>query len=323
MPKQFSEGTMIRFPLSALLDERTCYDYLLRTLHPQGLHCKNGHPLPPAQAAHDRRRAPVVEYRCRECHNVFNVFTNSEWAGTHYSCITIVLVMRGFVQGVPTLQLADELELDYETLLARRHRLQHLGLAHKPTDPLPDEVTEADEMFQNAGEKGEKHTDPTDPPRCRANNRPGAGTMANDRPPILGLVGRTTGQVRLTVCANTQQTTIQPQVEQTTATTTTLNTDESSAYHHIAETGRDHLTVCHSRHEFARDDDGDGFCEVHCNTQEGIWTGLRNFLRPFRGVHKKYLAAYVAMFEWAHNLKRVTAGFLRTLMVSDFTYLPT
>jgi len=54
---------------------------------------------------------------------------------------------------------------------------------------------------------------------------------------------------------------------------------------------------------------------------EGIWTGLRNFLRPFRGVHKKYLAAYVAMFEWAHNLKRVVAGFMRTLMVPSFTYL--
>jgi hypothetical protein len=38
---------------------------------------------------------------------------------------------------------------------------------------------------------------------------------------------------------------------------------------------------------------------------EGTWTGLRNFLRPFRGVHKKYLAAYVAMFEWAHNPKRI------------------
>jgi transposase-like protein len=85
---------------------------------------------------------------------------------------------------------------------------------------------------------------------------------------------------------------------------------------------REHVTVCYSQHECARDDGGDGFCEVHCNTMEGIWTGLRNFLRPFRGVHKKYLAAYVAMFEWAHNLKRVMAGFLRTLMAPSFTYLP-
>jgi transposase-like protein len=34
---------------------------------------------------------------------------------------------------------------------------------------------------------------------------------------------------------------------------------------------------------------------------------LRNFLRPFRGVHKKYLAQYVAVFEWAYNLKTLTA----------------
>jgi transposase-like protein len=257
------------------------------------------------------------------CGNVFNLFTDTVWSGTHYECVTIVLVMRGFAQGMPTLHLADELELDYGTLLDRRHDLQQLALDHKPTTALPDAVSEADEMFQNAGEKGEKHDDPDDPPRCRANNRPGAGTMDNDRPPVLGVVGRTTGQIRLTVSDNTQQATIQPQVEKNTVPVTVLNTDESTAYAHIAETGRGHVTVCHSHHEYARDDDGDGFCEVHCNTMEGIWTGLRNFLRPFRGVHKKYLAAYVAMFEWAHNLKRVTAGFMRTLMVPSFTYLPT
>lgn len=196
-----------------------------------------------------------------------------------------------------------------------------MSLEHHPTEPLRDEVTEADEMFQNAGEKCKKHDDPADPPRCRANNQPGAGTIDNDRPPILGVVGRTTGHIRLTVSANTQQVTIQPQVEKDTLPTTRLNTDESSAYNHIRETGRGHVTVCHSRHEYARDDDG--FCEVHCNTMEGIWTGLRNFLRLFRGVHKKYLAAYTAMFEWAHNLKRVTADFMRTLMCPNFTYLPT
>jgi hypothetical protein len=63
---------------------------------------------------------------------------------------------------------------------------------------------------------------------------------------------------------------------------------------------------------------------------EGIWTGLGNFLRPFRGVHKKYLTAYVAMFEWVHNLKGVVAGFqfhlfadmseLRTVTISGSPY---
>ncbi len=51
--------------------------------------------------------------------------------------------------------------------------------------------------------------------------------------------------------------------------------------------------------------------EVHVNTIEGLWTGLRNFLRPFRGVNKIYLQQYLAIHEWAHNLKEVTLEFLR------------
>ena len=78
--------------------------------------------------------------------------------------------------------------------------------------------------------------------------------------------------------------------------------------------GRGHATVCHAAGEWARDDDGDGVREVHDNTLEGLWTGLRNFLRPFRGVSKKYLYQYVAMFEWGYNVKRATPGFLRALL---------
>lgn len=107
---------MMRFPISDLLTEQECYDYLLRVLHPDGLTCPAGHLLPPDQAPHDCSRAPRCDYRCRVCGAVFNLFTNTVWTGTHYDCVTVVLVMRGFVQGIPTLQLADELKLDYGTL---------------------------------------------------------------------------------------------------------------------------------------------------------------------------------------------------------------
>jgi transposase len=277
----------MRFPLTELLDERESYNFLLKTLHPDGLKCKHGHPLPPDQKPHDRRRDPIFDYRCRICGNVFNIFTGTVWQGTPYDCRKIVLVMRGVAQGTPTRQLADELEVDYGTLLERRHRIQKLALEHKLETPLSDEETEGDEMFQNAGEKGTKHSDPDDPPGRRANKRPGKGTMENDRPPILGVVGRESGQIRLAGCDDTTQDTIQPEVEKKTEPTTTLYTDESNAYNRVAATGRGHATVCHSQGEWARDDDGDGIREVHCNTMEGIWTGLRNFLRPFRGVHKK------------------------------------
>jgi hypothetical protein len=72
--------------------------------------------------------------------------------------------------------------------------------------------------------------------------------------------------------------------------------------------------VCHAAGQWARDEDGDGVNEVHCNTLEGIWTGLRNFLRRFRGVNEVYLAQYVAVFLWAYNIKTVTDDFLRVLL---------
>ncbi len=203
----------MRFPLTDLLDEQESYNFLLKTFHPDGLKCRCGQPLPPDQRPHDCKREPIFKYRCRICGCVFNIFTDTVWQGTQYDCRKIVLVMRGIAQGTPTLQLADELELDYGTLLERRHRIQKLGLEHKLASALSDEETEADEMFQNAGEKGTKHSDPHDPPRRRANKQRGKGTMENDRPPVLGVVGRDSGQIRLKVCDDTTQDTIQPEVE--------------------------------------------------------------------------------------------------------------
>src|SRR3954447_468445 len=87
-----------------------------------------------------------------------------------------------------------------------------------------------------------------------------------------------------------------------------------NGYNPLGRRGRGHATVNHNWGEFARDDDGDGVREVRCNTLEGIWTGLRNFLRPFRGVNKVYLEQYVIIFEWCHNLKKVTDEFLRVLL---------
>jgi hypothetical protein len=57
----------------------------------------------------------------------------------------------------------------------------------------------------------------------------------------------------------------------------------------VAETGCVRKVVCHAAGRWARDDDGDGVREVQAKTMERLWTGLRNFLRTFRGVNKKYL----------------------------------
>ncbi len=161
------------------------------------------------------------------------------------------------------------------------------------------------------GKKGEKHRDPTDPPRRRANKQRGHGTYENDRPPIIGTVGRESDQVRLRVAKHTDGKTLKKHLAQFTRPQAVVNTDAWQGYHHIE---RQRVTVNHGDHEWARDDDGDGRREVHINTTEGMWTGVRNFLRPFRGVHKIYLADYVAMCEHSINLKRITPRFIAALV---------
>jgi transposase-like protein len=112
------------FPIQELLDEQACHDYLMGVLHPNGLSCPQGPGLPPGQAPHDRHRAPIYDYRCRECGAVYNLFSGTVFTGSHYSCSVIVLILRGIVQGVPTQTLAQELGIDRGNLLERRHQIQ-------------------------------------------------------------------------------------------------------------------------------------------------------------------------------------------------------
>lgn len=174
--------------------------------------------------------------------------------------------------------------------------------------------------FRTRGKKGVEHfdpLDPLDPPRCRANKRRGRGTFANDRPPVLGTIGRQSGQVRLRVARDTKQTTLRRQVEQFTEEGTQVYTDEYDSYNTV---DRPRSRVAHGSKEWARDDDGDGLREVHTNTTEGMWSGLRTFLRVFRGVSKHYLSGYVALHEFHVNLKHITVAFISSLVRAHLFY---
>jgi len=77
-------------------------------------------------------------------------------------------------------------------------------------------------------------------------------------------------------------------------------------------------TVRHGRpgkgqREGARGDDGDGVREVHCHGGEGAGAPLRTFWRVFRGVHKKYLADYVATYETTTDAKQVDSEIIRRM----------
>ena len=165
------------------------------------------------------------------------------------------------------------------------------------------------------GKKGVPHKKPDDPPRKRGNKVRGHGTWDTDRPPVAGLIGRESGQIRLEVLNSNAIKDLQPHIEAYSIKGSIVNTDEWGGYNRIEASGRMRVTVCHTpgKRVWAKDLDGDGVNEVHVNTIEGFWTGLRNFLRPFRGVNKVYLDQYVSMHEWASNTKTVGLTFLRAI----------
>jgi transposase-like protein len=140
------------FPIQDLMDSQVCYERLLDLLHPDGLtcpRCGGGE-----RTVHHRRKdSPVVDFCCKGCRRVFNLFTNTPWMGTHRSPSQILLILRGFTQGVPTARLARELGCSRPHLLELRHEVQARAAAASDQTPLPDGFVEADEMYQNAGEK--------------------------------------------------------------------------------------------------------------------------------------------------------------------------
>lgn len=119
--------------------------------------------------------------------------------------------------------------------------------------------------------------------------------------------------------ANVQQTTIAPLIQATILPGTQVYTDEYAIYNPLLEWGYAHKTVCHGAGEYARDDDSDGFCEVHVNTMEGFWSLLRSWLRPHRGISQEKLPVYLGFFQFVHNAKKRGKALLTALLENLLT----
>ena len=122
------------------------------------------------------------------------------------------------------------------------------------------------------------------------------------------------GDVVIRMLENVKQVTIKPIIQATVAVGTMVYTDEYSIYNSLEKWGYGHKTVCHSAGEYARDEDGDGFCEVHANTMEGFWSLLRSWLRPHRGISQEKLPLYLAFFEFIHNVRKRGRALLGNLL---------
>jgi transposase len=123
-----------------------------------------------------------------------------------------------------------------------------------------------------------------------------------------------TGAIAIRMLANVQQVTIGPLIQRTVTVGSPISTEEYDIYSRLTAWGYVHRTVCPAAGEFARDEDGNGFCEVHVNTLEGFWSLLRSWLRPHRGVSQEKLPLYLGFFELVHNARRRGKALLGALI---------
>lgn len=144
----------MEFPIIELLDHQRSVDWIIDHFHPAGLKCPGcGASTDKAGPFRTTRRSQLTTYRCRVCRTPYNLYTGTVFQQHHLTPQQVVLLMRGLCKGETTKMLAQELSLNYKTVLDLRHQLQANAEEQQPETPLPDNQTETDEMFQNAGEK--------------------------------------------------------------------------------------------------------------------------------------------------------------------------
>jgi transposase-like protein len=138
--------------------------WLQKHLHPEGQqcpHCQAGREA--ARLFRVNRGSGLPVWRCGECDGVYHLYSGTVFEGSQLKPAQAVLLLRGVVQGQSSKQIGREIGLTEKTVLKWRHRLQANAERLQPDTPLPDQTTESDEMFQNAGEKRRKTPRPRRP----------------------------------------------------------------------------------------------------------------------------------------------------------------
>ena len=301
--------------LSSLVDNAKCFELVRQHRWPEGVRCPICDSASVVRDGHDDTQPHRQRYRCKGCASRFDDLTGTPLAGHHRPLRIWVLCLYFMGLNLSNRQIAQELDLSGSDVQVMTEHLRSGLVAKTPTVTLDGEV-EIDEVYVVAGHKGNSAVVAQKAGRRRRlKGVPGRGTLEKEKPPILGLIQRG-GEVVLQMVANVQQTTIRPIIEALVARGSLIHTDEYAIYARLDAWGYSHKTVCHGRGEYARDEDGDGFCEVHVNTIEGFWSLLRSWLRPHRGISQEKLPAYLGFFQVVHNVRRRGKALLGALVAA-------
>lgn len=300
-----------------LIDDKKCYEMVRKLRWPEGVHC-------PHCGLHWVKRLGFhvnhphrQRYQCKGCEKRFDDLTDTVLSGHHQPVKVWMLCLYFMGLNLSNQQIAQELKLNKDDVHQMTTTLRE-GICQKsPAIHLSGEV-ECDEVYIVAGHKGNPEgvrRQERLPRRNRLKAKRGRGTLATEKPPIFGMIQRR-GLLVIRMLTDVQQKTIQPLIQATIQAGATIFTDEYNIYAKLEQWGFIHRTVNHSQGEFARDEDNDGFHEVHTNTMEGVWSLLRSWLRPHRGISQEKLPLYLGFFQFVHNTRKRGLALLPSLLAT-------
>ena len=133
-------------------------------------------------------------------------------------------------------------------------------------------------------------------PRVRGLKQRGRGTWDKDKPPILTIVDRKTGQTIFNVVKNLSKHLIRNKIKKHCKGLIRIFTDDYTIYSGLKshKQVKEHHTINHSLRKYAEG-------ENHVNNAENRHSLLRPFLNMFRGVSKKNLNTYIKFFQFTYN----------------------
>jgi transposase-like protein len=148
------------FPISTLMSQEESIAWLTQHFHPEGIRCPSCHAASTQARLFRTTRRGLVDWRCKICQRVYNLYSGTVFEGSSWSPVMAVLLLRGICKGESSKALAAELGVSRTTVILMRQRIQANGYATRAQQPLPAAVTETDEAFQNAGGKASRIATP-------------------------------------------------------------------------------------------------------------------------------------------------------------------
>ena len=235
-------------------------------------------------------------WNCMGCRHQFSVTAGTPMHRTHLPLLTwahAIYLIVSSSKGISAMKLGEMLGISYPAAWHLGHRIR---VMMAEANPILAGVVELDEMYAGAPPrkraKPSRDHDDSDPPPA---NPKGRGTKR----PLVLVAAERGGKVAAQVIPTHGKAAIAEVLEGKLAPDAVVMTDGLPAYKHLGAK-RTHLSVNHSRHQYARTDEATGH-RVHVNRVESFNGFMRRaVIGVFHNVSVKHLCRYTgeATFRW-------------------------